>query len=308
MTLAKPTQDLVALAKACLSREPEDRPRAAGAVAERVTAYLAGVQEKLRRADLERVEERARRRLTTVAAAAFILLGLAAGGGYTWNQQQKAARVTKTARAVDEALADAARLRGEAQAAPPGETARWAHALSAAKRAQGLLAQGEADAPLKGRVTALLAQLNREQAAAALKGRRMAVDRALLADLESIRGNRAEHGNLDTDRRRVRRRIPQGGARPRHDRTGRGGQMARGAVRAGGAGRLPRRLGHSLGEGQTSRGLTGEGSSQPRGRRTPTHGAMPFGPGLVPSTLLRSPSSDGWPTMKRPSTPSPRPA
>src|SRR5262249_27477458 len=68
--------ELVALANACLAREPEDRPRAAGAVAERVTAYLAGVQEKLRRAELDRVEERARRRLTTVAAAALILLGL----------------------------------------------------------------------------------------------------------------------------------------------------------------------------------------------------------------------------------------
>src|SRR5262249_37505352 len=59
---------LVALARACLAREVEDRPRSAGTVAERTTAYLAGVQEKLRRAELERVEERARRRLTTVAA------------------------------------------------------------------------------------------------------------------------------------------------------------------------------------------------------------------------------------------------
>ena len=44
--------DLVALAKDCLAREPEDRPRDAGAVAGRVTAYLAGVQERLRRAEL----------------------------------------------------------------------------------------------------------------------------------------------------------------------------------------------------------------------------------------------------------------
>ena len=62
--------ELIALAKDCLAREPEDRPRTAGAVSDRVTAYLAGVQERLRRAELERVEERARRRLTTVVAAA----------------------------------------------------------------------------------------------------------------------------------------------------------------------------------------------------------------------------------------------
>ena len=39
--------DLVALASDCLAREPDDRPRAAGAVADGMTAYLAGVQEKL---------------------------------------------------------------------------------------------------------------------------------------------------------------------------------------------------------------------------------------------------------------------
>ncbi len=111
-----------------------------------MTAYLAGVQERLRRAELERVEERARRRLTTVAAAALILLGLLGGGGYAWNQQQKAERVAKTARAVDEALADASRLLGEARSAPPGDAGRWSAAAAAAKRAEGLLAQGEADA------------------------------------------------------------------------------------------------------------------------------------------------------------------
>jgi eukaryotic-like serine/threonine-protein kinase len=188
--------DLVGMAKECLAREPEDRPRSAGAVADRVTAYLAGVQEKLRRAELEGVEERARRRTTTVTAAAVILLGLAGGGGYVWNQRQRAERVARTARGVDEALADAARLRGEAQAAPPGEAGRWAVALSAAKRAQGLLAQGEADAPLKGRVDALLAQLETDRAAAADKARRLEADRALLANLETARGRRAEYVDL----------------------------------------------------------------------------------------------------------------
>ena len=165
-------------------------------MAERITTYLAGVQNRLRQAELDRVEERGRRRLTTVAAAALILLGLAGGGGYVWNQQQRAVRVAKTARGVDEALADAARLRGEAQAAPAGETTRWAEALSAAKRAEGLMAQGEADAPLRGRVTALLAQLDREQEAAALLAGRLEADRLLLSELETIRGNRADHADL----------------------------------------------------------------------------------------------------------------
>ena len=37
--------ELIAIARDCLAREAEDRPRHAGAVAERVTAYLGGVQD-----------------------------------------------------------------------------------------------------------------------------------------------------------------------------------------------------------------------------------------------------------------------
>ncbi len=185
--------ELIALAMVCLSRELEDRPRDAGTVAEQLASYLAGVQERLRRAELASVEERSRRRLTTVAAAAVVLLGVAGGVGYSWAQQQKAQRVAKTARAVDEALADAARLRGEAQAAAPSETAKWAEAVSAAKRAEGLLAQDEGDSPLKGRVTWLLAQLDRDRAVAEEQARRLKADHTLLAELESIRGSRAEH-------------------------------------------------------------------------------------------------------------------
>jgi eukaryotic-like serine/threonine-protein kinase len=185
--------DLIAMAKDCLAREREDRPRAAGAVSDRVTAYLAGVQARLRRAELESVEERARRRLTTVAAAALILLGLAICGGYAWNQRQKAERVAKTTLAVDEALADASRLLGEARSAPPGDVGRWSAATAAAKRAEGLLAQGEADPLLKSRVDALMSEVEHDRSAAAEKSRQIEIDRVLLADLESVRGSRVDH-------------------------------------------------------------------------------------------------------------------
>ena len=52
--------ELVALARDCLAPEPADRPRDAGAVSERVTAYLAGVQERLRAAEVARAAEAAR--------------------------------------------------------------------------------------------------------------------------------------------------------------------------------------------------------------------------------------------------------
>src|SRR5262249_54173268 len=50
----------VRLAKGCLAPEREARPRDAGEVAAAVEAYQAGVQERLRRAELERTAAEAR--------------------------------------------------------------------------------------------------------------------------------------------------------------------------------------------------------------------------------------------------------
>lgn len=188
--------DLIALAKECLACEPDDRPRTAASVAERITSYLAGVQERLRSAELRSVEERARRRLTTVVATSLILLGLLGGGGYVWNERQRADRRAKTARAVDEALADALRLRGEALSAPPGDSGRWAAAVAASKRAEGVLAQGEAAPSLSARVEQMSAGVERDRLAASEKARGIEVDRILLTDLEAAWGHRVDHRDL----------------------------------------------------------------------------------------------------------------
>ena len=188
--------DLIALAKDCLAREPEDRPRTAAAVSDRITSYLSGVQERLRKAELKGVEERARRRLTTVVAASLILLSLLGGGGYVRSERQRADRRAKTARAVDEALADASRLRGEALSAPPGDSGRWAAAVAASKRAESVLAEGEADPSLSARVEEMTAGVERDHLAAAEKARGIETDQVLLADLETVRGNRVDHRDL----------------------------------------------------------------------------------------------------------------
>jgi WD40 repeat protein/serine/threonine protein kinase/tetratricopeptide (TPR) repeat protein len=52
--------ELIALTKHCLELEPADRPRDAGAIAERVTGYLQSVETKLREAELSRAAEAAR--------------------------------------------------------------------------------------------------------------------------------------------------------------------------------------------------------------------------------------------------------
>ena len=91
--------ELIALAKDCLAVEPEDRPRDAKVVAERITAYLAGVQERVQAAERERavavaraIEERRRRKVQLALAAsvlAFITLG---GLSTTYYLQQRAER------------------------------------------------------------------------------------------------------------------------------------------------------------------------------------------------------------------------
>jgi serine/threonine-protein kinase len=62
--------ELVALAKDCLAVEPELRPRDARLVAERITAYLAGVQDRLRAAEVARAAETARAEEAIVRARA----------------------------------------------------------------------------------------------------------------------------------------------------------------------------------------------------------------------------------------------
>ncbi len=129
-------------------------------------------------------------------AAALIGLIVLGGGGYAWSQRQRAARAYRVAHAVNEALADAERLQAEAQAAAPGALVKWSEAFSAAQRARSLLAQGEPDAAASARVDALVARIDAWQAKALATSRRLAADRALLVELESVRGDRAVHDDL----------------------------------------------------------------------------------------------------------------
>ena len=83
--------ELIGLARDCLAAERDERPRNAGEVARRLTAYLAGVQERLRAAELARVEaqaraaeERKRRRLTVALAASVLVTAGVVGGGWAY--------------------------------------------------------------------------------------------------------------------------------------------------------------------------------------------------------------------------------
>ena len=128
--------ELIALARDCLAAEPEDRPRDAGAVAGRVTAYLAGVQERLRAAERERavaeataVEERKRRRLAMALAASIVATMALGGTGMAYLLQQRQARDAL----ADRRLAQISTLLDQAGSRPE-DPAGWRAAVDAAAR------------------------------------------------------------------------------------------------------------------------------------------------------------------------------
>jgi len=126
--------ELVALARHCLELEPADRPRDAGALADRVTDYLESVETKLRATELERAaqaaradaeaaqanaerrraeaesqraeseyaraqEERKRRRISLALAASVLLLVGLGSGGWLYLLHQEADRQSAAAEA-----------------------------------------------------------------------------------------------------------------------------------------------------------------------------------------------------------------
>jgi tetratricopeptide (TPR) repeat protein/tRNA A-37 threonylcarbamoyl transferase component Bud32 len=92
---------LVKLTKACLNARREERPRSGEEVARTMEAYHAGVQERLRVAELERTraevksaEQRKRHRLRLALATAVALL-LAVGGAAAWWSERQQAEIQR---------------------------------------------------------------------------------------------------------------------------------------------------------------------------------------------------------------------
>ena len=176
--------DLITLAVACLAPEVADRPRDATAVANRITAYLAGVQERFQAAERDRavaeaqvIEERKRRRLQRGLAAAMLALITLAGLGLLHEQNQRSARAATVARVVGEVTI----LRNQARA-NPDDPARWRTALAAATQAEGVVG-GLQEA------IHLLSTLKQEIQAGAEAADR---DRILLDKLAEIRSSKSD--------------------------------------------------------------------------------------------------------------------
>jgi eukaryotic-like serine/threonine-protein kinase len=178
--------ELIALARECLAAEPEGRPREAGAVAGRVQAYLAGVQDRLRTAERERavavaraVEERKRRRLAIALAASLLLFAGAIGGAWAWIARDRTARAVAAARTLTEAITEARIERERGRLGPPDDLAHWVKAVAACRRTEPVLAEGEADPAARARIRAALDEVRREAAQAEARVEAARADRRM---------------------------------------------------------------------------------------------------------------------------------
>jgi serine/threonine protein kinase len=126
--------ELIELTRRCLSPERDHRPRNAGEVAGRITAYLVGVQERLKAAELGRVEaqtrakeaqaraviERSRRRRTVALAGSVLVIAGLAGGGWTYLVRQWQTRAVLFNRALGEAEGRTPKRSASAMTRPAG--------------------------------------------------------------------------------------------------------------------------------------------------------------------------------------------
>jgi serine/threonine-protein kinase len=173
--------ELVAITRRCLSPLPRDRPRDASETVVLVSGYLCGVQERLKRAEVARVEavakaveEQTRRRLAVgLATTVVLLMATLAGAGSlaVWNHQRRSAE-------FDRALRDVAVRKAEAETSGD-DPARWATARESARRIEQMLDDAP-DLSSRSQVADLVADLKARADA-------VATDRKLLEELAEIR-------------------------------------------------------------------------------------------------------------------------
>ncbi len=185
--------ELIGLAKHCLASEIEDRPRSAREVSDAATAYLAGVQERLRRTELARVEanarvveERKRRKLTLALAGSIIGTILLGGGGWLRGERQRQQQAGR----VDQALHEAEFLRNEAERVGD-DPAQWLQAREAAHAVERLMTDAR-DEATRWRVRVLADDVTKAAS-------RAEKDRTLLDKIADIRSYDDDEDGSVTD-------------------------------------------------------------------------------------------------------------
>src|SRR5262249_44660980 len=148
--------------KKCLSAEAADRPKDAREVADGLSAYLNGVQERLQAAQRERAvalarqAEQAKRRRVQLALAAAVVLLLVGGGAFAfWRHEQAQAGRQRDARNAEAVAA----LLGQAEEALGASDAAKAQVALEAARKRADEGGADKEAGRLGRLAADLALL-----------------------------------------------------------------------------------------------------------------------------------------------------
>lgn len=189
--------ELVALARACLAIAPKHRPRDAGVVVLGLTAYLRGVEGRLRDAELAKVRaeahaagERRRRQLTLALAASVFITGSIGAAGWAWMDRERRQRFGAVEAAVNATLVDSAKKRGKAINAGR-DPILWVEAIEAARRAETLLTGNDASLEQKERVRQFLDELMREREAIEAVDK----DRRIVERLAGVLNDFGEHSD-----------------------------------------------------------------------------------------------------------------
>jgi tetratricopeptide (TPR) repeat protein/tRNA A-37 threonylcarbamoyl transferase component Bud32 len=204
--------ELVRLTLACLAFQPSARPRDAAAVAQAVAAYRAGVEARLRQAELARAqaevraaEERKRRRVLLGLAAAVLLLVLTGGAASWLLQQQHAAAVARRTQADRETalvLEPARTLLADGRQAADLE--KLAEARAEPDRAVDIAHSGGASVAVQEEAVAFQTEANEQAERARKEARereaRAERNRALLRDLLDVAAPREFHTYTSDER------------------------------------------------------------------------------------------------------------
>jgi tetratricopeptide (TPR) repeat protein/serine/threonine protein kinase len=187
---------LEAVCQKALALRPEERYESARALADDVDYWLADEPVSAYREPWrQRAGRWMRRHRTAVTALAAGLLAVLAVGGVAWwlvteeqaarlrqearlerAEREKAEERAERTRQAEAELRRAVEKRSEARLAAPGDRSKWNEAFAAVKRAEGLLAGGNADGRLRARAQQLLREMEAETR-----------DRRLLARLDEAR-------------------------------------------------------------------------------------------------------------------------
>ncbi len=156
-------RELIELARACLAPRRRDRPADGKAVADRISAYLASVEERARASELAAVEAKARaaeerraRRLTIALAGSILLAVLAGGTGIVVNQNNRLTRIAAASEEANARLNEAMQLLAAAKETPVSEQYPWMALRAAGAQVAALQGAVELDQETSDRASAFL--------------------------------------------------------------------------------------------------------------------------------------------------------